>query len=206
MRRQALFDFLYGSISINPTIQQNINFEKLKTTLTAAINYYIKTIKESSKNVVGFFQSDDEINRAFNLLRYLSIIDDANHFALLALLISVFESTSTWLTICISEALIYSVHSSYPLDSEVISLKLIEKSINHALIPIAISDLGFFYIYNKIMGVIFILSEIQNKITDASEKKTLACQVQLFKNKLTQDPEFFDPDSVSACEMKTYAK
>lgn len=204
-RRTTTPDILYGSI--NPAIQRDLNWKELKTTLEDSIRYYIKTIENDSKHVLGLFHGDDGINRAFNSLRYLSIIDNANHFALLALLISIFESTSTWLTTCISNALIQGAHSSLSnrceLSSKVIiSLVLIASSIDHALIPIPVSDVSSVYIYNKTMGILFILSEIQKKITCISEKENLSRQVQLFKNVLTQDTEFFNPETVSACEMK----
>ncbi|HLB56792.1 MAG TPA: hypothetical protein VJK30_05635 [Coxiellaceae bacterium] len=203
MRRRTPPDILYGANIC--AIESDLKWGELKNKLKSATNYYLKTLEKGSKNVIGAFHGDDGINRAYNLLQYLSIIDNANHFALLALLISIFESTSTWLTTCVSRAFIQGSHSSLSnhrtLSSEVISLRLIADSIDQALIPIPVSDVSFIYQYNKIMGILFILSAIQKKITDASAKENLTRQVQLFKNALKRDPKFFDPETVSACEM-----
>lgn len=196
----------------NPEIDADFNWKNLKLALKYAAAYYVRKIEEGSQSIIVFNHGEEGINRANNLSKYLLAIDHFNHFALFCLLLSVVDSTSTFLTQCIARHLILGEYQSMSINqdavvdtlySNVITNSLLHSSKPHAFKTMPISDLSSSITYEKEWGLFFILNEMKEKIPTREEREKLCYQVGLFKEALTADPKFFNPDIIPACEMRT---
>lgn len=210
MRRELIHQYIFAAN--NPEIDKDINWENLLLALRNAALYYLKKIEGGSQDIAGFHHGDEGINRASNLLKYLNTIDHHHHFALFCLLLSAVESSSTFLTQCIARYIILGQYQNISftentlvdtIESEVIDHSLLEHSKPHAFRTIPTSDLSSFTTYEKEWGLLFILNEMKEKIPTREERGKLCYQVGLFKAALIDDPKFFDPDTIPACEMTT---
>lgn len=90
----------------NPKIESSINWKNLKIALENGAKKYLSELEKDSQDVIGLVHGDEGINRAHNLLLYLSAIDQCNHFAFFALALSVIESSSIFLATCIGSEII----------------------------------------------------------------------------------------------------
>ena len=93
----------------NPKIESNIDWKNLKIALENGAKKYLSKLEKDSQDAIGLIHGDAGVNRAYNLLLYISAIDQCNHFAFFALTLSIIESSSIFLAACIEDEIIKGV-------------------------------------------------------------------------------------------------